>query len=220
MTDGDGCLNEPVALFGGTFDPVHYGHLRCADEARRKLGLNFLYLLPSGKPPHRDVPQATAKQRLDMLKLACLEFPQLLIDDRETRRNGPSYMVDTLQVLRSGFEDRPLLLLIGQDAANLLHTWFHWEQLFALAHIVVLTRPGAETHYIPELANQMQTRAASNVQELHRSKAGLVLHLAVESIDVSASGIQSAIRSGRSPRAMLPAAVLQYINENRLYLAV
>lgn len=220
MIDGDGYSKEPLALFGGTFDPVHYGHLRCADEARQKLGLKYLYLLPSGRPPHRDMPRATVKQRLDMLQLACPEFPHLLVDDRETRRNGPSYMVDTLQELRTGFEDRPLLLLIGQDAANLLHTWFQWEQLFALAHIVVLTRPGAETHYIPELVKQMQTRAASNVQELHSSKAGLVLHLEVESIDVSASGIQSAIRSGGSPRAMLPAAVLHYINQNRLYLAV
>ena len=220
MIDGGGCSNEPMALFGGTFDPVHYGHLRCADEARQKLGLKDLYLLPAGNPPHRDAPQATAKQRLDMLQLACPEFPQLVVDDRETRRNGPSYMVDTLQELRTGFQGRPILLLIGQDAANQLHTWFHWEQLFTFAHIVILTRPGTDTHYIPELAKQIQTRAASNVQELHRSKAGLVLPLEVESIDISATGIKSSIRAGRSPGAMLPAAVLEYINKNRLYLTV
>jgi len=220
MTDGGGCSNEPMALFGGTFDPVHYGHLRCADEARQKLGLKDLYLLPAGNPPHRDAPQATAKQRLDMLQLACPEFPHLVVDDREIRRDGPSYMVDTLQELRTGFQDRPILLLIGQDAANLLHTWFHWEQLFTFAHIVILTRPGADTQYIPKLAKQIQTRAASSVQELHRSKAGLVLPLEVESIDVSATGIKSMICAGRSPGAMLPAAVLEYINKNRLYLTV
>ncbi len=218
MIDRDSCSNEPMAIFGGTFDPVHYGHLRCADEARQKLGLKDLYLLPAGKPPHRDVPQATTKQRLDMLQLACPEFPRLIVDDRETRRNGPSYMVDTLRELRNGFHDRPLLLLIGQDAANQLHTWFHWEQLFALAHIVILTRPGVAAEYTPELAIQIQNRAASNVQELHRSKAGAVLHLEVESIDISASGIQDIIRSGRSPGSMLPAAVSEYINKNRLYL--
>lgn len=220
MTNGGGCSNEPMAIFGGTFDPVHYGHLRSADEARQKLDLEDLYLLPAGNPPHRDVPRATTKQRLDMLKLAGPEFPRLLIDDRETRRNGPSYMVDTLQELRNGFSDRPLLLLIGQDAANQLHTWFHWEKLFALAHIVILTRPGAAVDYTPELAKQIRDRTTSNVQELHRSNAGRVLHLQVESIDVSASGIRSIIRSGRSPGSMLPGAVIEYINKNRLYLAL
>ncbi len=138
-----------MALLGGTFDPVHYGHLRCADEARQKLGLKNLYLLPAGSPPHRDEPQATCKQRLDMLQLARREFPLLLIDDRETRRNGPSYMVDTLQELRQELPNRSLLLLIGQDVANQLHSWYQWQQLFELAHIVILTRPGTRTHYPP-----------------------------------------------------------------------
>jgi nicotinate-nucleotide adenylyltransferase len=219
MTNGQRSPGEPMALFGGTFDPVHYGHLRCADEVRRKLGLNNLYLLPAGTPPHRDTPFATVEQRLEMLQLARLEFPQLLIDDRETRRSGPSYMVDTLTEIRSSLENRPLLLLIGQDAANLLHTWFQWERLFELAHIVILTRPGAPTRYPPELAKQVQLRSGSDIQELIKTEAGIVLHLEVESIDVSATGIKRILRSGGSPESMLPAAVLEYINKNRLYLA-
>ena len=207
-----------MALLGGTFDPVHYGHLRCADEARQKLGLNKLYLLPSGNPPHRDTPQATVKQRLEMLQLARLEFPQLVIDDRETRRIGPSYMVDTLEELRSSLEDQPLLLLIGQDAANQLHTWFQWERLFELAQLVILTRPGAPTHYPQELAEQLQPRIVSDARELFESKDGVVFQLEVESIDVSATGIKQVLRSGGSPQSMLPAAVLEYINRNRLYL--
>jgi nicotinate-nucleotide adenylyltransferase len=219
MTNGQRSPGEPMALFGGTFDPVHYGHLRCADEVRRKLGLNTLYLLPAGTPPHRDTPSATVEQRLEMLQLARLEFPQLLIDDRETRRSGPSYMVDTLTEMRSSLENQPLLLLIGQDAANLLHTWFQWEQLFELAHIVILTRPGAPTKYPPELAKQVQLRSGSDMQELVKTEAGKVLHLEVESIDVYATGIKRILRSGDSPESMLPAAVLEYINKNRLYLA-
>jgi len=218
MTKVESCSETPLALLGGTFDPVHYGHLRCADEARQKLNLEKLYLLPAGSPPHRDEPQATTRQRLDMLQLARLEFPLLLIDDRETRRSGPSYMVDTLQELRACFPKRPLLLLIGQDAANQLHTWFHWQQLFDLAHIVILTRPGISTHYVQELAQQIQSRSAEDMQELHNSKAGIVLHLEVEAIDVSASGIKNSIRLGRLPEALLPAAVLDYVNENGLYL--
>lgn len=218
MTNEDLSAVEPLALFGGTFDPVHYGHLRCADEARQELGLEKLYLLPAGTPAHRDVPQATVRQRLDMLQLARTEFPHLMIDDRETRRSGPSYMVETLQELRVGFPDRPLILLIGQDAANLLHTWFHWEQLFELAHIVILTRPATHTSYEKNLASQLQARSETDVRKLLESKAGAVLHLEVEPVDVSATGIKHIIRSGGSPGSMLPAAVLKYITGKRLYL--
>jgi nicotinate-nucleotide adenylyltransferase len=218
MTREEKVSDEPMALFGGTFDPVHYGHLRCADEARRKLGLKNLYLLPAGSPPHRGVPQATAKQRLDMLHLARQEFPQLLVDDRETRRAGPSFMVDTLRELRAEFGSRSLSLLIGQDAANHLHSWHQWRQLFELANIVILTRPGAHSQYPRELANQIEPRSVPGIRGLHQSGAGAVLHLEVESIDISASKIKNLIGSGSSPRSMLPAAVLQYISENRLYL--
>ena len=218
MSNKDQSFDEPLALFGGTFDPVHYGHLRCADEARQKLGLKNLYLLPAGTPPHRGTPQATTKQRLEMLHLAQPEFPQLVIDDRETLRSGPSYMVDTLQELRTEFPQRPLLLLIGQDAANLLHTWFHWEQLFELSHIVILTRPATHTEYEKNLASQLQARSETDVRKLLKSKAGAVLHLGVEPVDVSATAIKRIIRSGGSPEPMLPAAVLEYITGNHLYL--
>jgi len=218
MTDSNRSTAGPLAFFGGTFDPVHYGHLRCADEARQKLGLKNLYLLPAGTPPHRDAPQASVKQRLDMLELARKEFPHLLIDDRETRRSGPSYMVDTLRELRSEFPDRPLMLLVGQDAANHLHRWFHWRQLFDLANIVILTRPGAHSVYQPDLERQIQLRSGSDVEELCKSKAGLVLHLEVEPIEISATNIKSKIHTGKMQASMLPAAVLQYIVQNRLYL--
>lgn len=218
MSNEDHSFVEPLAIFGGTFDPVHYGHLRCADEARQKLNLKSLYLLPAGTPPLRNEPGATAKQRLQMLQLALPEFPQLEIDDREIRRSGPSYMVDTLQELRTEFPQRPLLLLLGEDAANHLHSWFHWENLFALAHIVILTRPGVKAEYRQDLAKQIQQRLAFDQQGLLRSQAGGILRLQVTSIDVSATTIKSIIRLGRSPRAMLPGAVLDYINENHLYL--
>ena len=209
---------EPLALFGGTFDPVHYGHLRCADEVRLKLGLKTLYLLPAGNPPHRGLPQATVKQRMDMLQLGCLEFPSLKIDDRETRRHGPSYMVDTLQEMRISHQDRPILLLVGQDAANLFHTWYQWERLFELAHLVILTRPGSHSQYTVEVAKQIQNRSVQAVHDLLKSAAGSVFHLQVESIDVSATKIKHYIRSELDARSMLPAAILEYIRQNRLYL--
>ena len=153
-----------------------------------------------------------------MLHLALPEFPQLEIDDRETRRSGPSYMVDTLKELRSEFPQRPLLLLIGQDAANHLHGWFDWQTLFELTHIVIMTRPGARAEYRQDLGKQIQTRLLGDRKEMFRSEAGGVFSLKVTSIDISATTIQSIIRLGRSPDSMLPGAVLDYINENRLYL--
>jgi nicotinate-nucleotide adenylyltransferase len=211
-------LPEPLAVFGGTFDPVHYGHLRCADEARQKLKLKNLYLLPAPNPPHRSMPQASAEQRLEMLRLAQAEFPALAIDTREFRRSGPSYMVDTLQELRAEFPGRPLLLLIGQDAANHLHSWHNWQQLFELAHIVILTRPGKPEEYRQDMARQIQRCRVTDVQALARSEAGAVLPLEVTPVDISATTIKSIIRLGRSPRSMLPDAVLDYINTERLYL--
>ena len=208
----------PLALFGGTFDPVHYGHLRCANEARQKLKLDTLFLLPAGTPPHRNAPRATAKQRLDMLQLAQTEFPRLGIDDREIRRSGPSYMVDTLRELREESLQRPLLLMIGQDVANHLHSWYQFEQLFELAHLVILTRPATQAEYRQDVARQIQQRLTDEVDKLRQSKAGMVLNLEVASIDISATMIKSIIRLRRSPGPMLPALVLEYITKNQLYL--
>lgn len=212
--------SEPLALFGGTFDPVHYGHLRCADEARQKLKLGTLHLLPASTPPHRASTQATAEQRMTMLQLAQPEFPRLLIDDREYRRSGPSYMVDSLREIRQEFPQRPLLLLLGQDAASELHSWHDWEQLFTLTHFVILTRPGKKESYRQDLARQMQRREVSDVETLVASDAGSVLKLEVTPIDISATIIKSMIRLGRSPRSMLPDAVLDYINLRHLYSPV
>lgn len=211
-------LDEPLALFGGTFDPVHYGHLRCADEARQKLALSQLYLLPAGNPVHRASPRATPAQRLEMLQLAQVEFPSLAIDSRELHRSGPSYMVDTLRELRSIFPQRSVCLLIGQDAANRLHEWHEWEQLFSLANLVILTRPGENADYRHDLAKKINKRLVTEVQEIASSSAECVLQLQVSPVDISATTIQSMMRLGRSPKSMMPDSVLHYIEENRLYL--
>lgn len=210
-------LTEPLALFGGTFDPVHYGHLKCADEARSKLGLEKLTLVPAGHPPHRGTPLATTRQRLEMLQLALTEFPNLALDTRETRRQGPSYMVDTLAEIRAESPARPLILLLGQDAANLLHTWFEWQRLFSVAHLVILTRPDSLVDYPNELAVELTPRLTSDALELLSSECGKILQLEVESIDVSATRIKQLLRQGGSPAAMLPAVVLEYIQHNHLY---
>lgn len=209
---------EPLALLGGTFDPVHYAHLRCAEEARLKLGLDRIYLLPAGTPPHRIPPQASNAQRMSMLQLALAEFPHLHIDRREFERDGPSYMVDSLRDLRGESMQRPLLLLIGQDAANQLDRWHQWQDLFELAHIVIMTRPGESPVYRSELAQKIEQRRVTDNQTMLTSTAGQVLALNVPAIDVCATTIKTMIGLGRSPKGMLPGPVLDYICAQGLYL--
>lgn len=182
-----------------------------------KLGLDELFLLPAGYPAHREQPQASTAQRLDMLRLALSEFPGLELDLSEINRDGPSYMVETLQGIRALSPDSPLMLLIGQDAANKLNSWHRWQDLFALAHIVILTRPGADVNYKPDLQRAIDKRRVNDVASLAASQAGCVLQLQVTAIDICATTIKSMLLLGRTPQAMLPAAVMSYIIENGLY---
>ena len=131
-----------IGILGGTFDPIHYGHLRFASAVRSALGLTKVHVIPAGVPPHREAPWASPQDRMAMTKLGCAEFPSLQPDDREVGRAGPSYTVDTLQELHSEDRNRPLALLLGTDALQGLASWHRWQQLFTLAHIVVVERPG------------------------------------------------------------------------------
>ena len=139
-----------LGIVGGTFDPIHYGHLRLAAEVKLALGLSKVVLIPAGIPPHRPAPVASGTDRLAMTELGCAEFAGLSADGREIRHPGPSYTVDTLQALHAEDVTRPLALIIGSDAFAGLSSWRRWEQLFTLAHLVVVERPGAPA--LPEAA--------------------------------------------------------------------
>ncbi len=209
----------PVAtiIFGGTFDPVHYGHLRAAAELRDILGVADFRLLPAGQPPHRDHTQASGGDRLKMLRLALEMHPDLGVDDREIRRSGPSYMVDTLAELRQQLGDRPLVLALGQDAANGLDRWHQWQRLFDLAHLVVMTRPESERRYSGELAQIIDSSLVDKPDYLWRQQAGLVLHLPITQLAISSTDIRRRITAGTDPRFLLPDAVLEYICIKGLY---
>ena len=146
---------EPLAIFGGTFDPVHYAHLRCAEQARQTLGLETLYLLPAGDPPHKKTPFTTAAQRLDMLRLALVEFPTLGIDERELRRDGPSFMVDTLAELRAEYPQRPCVIpgRAGQP-----------EQAAYLVPVAANIRVGAR-RYVPQAKHRARLRAGTGSRD-------------------------------------------------------
>jgi nicotinate-nucleotide adenylyltransferase len=209
---------KPVGILGGTFDPVHHGHLRLALEAHESLRLESVRLIPLRLPPHRDPPVASSAQRLAMLHAAVSGEPALRVDDRELRRDAVSYTVDTLLSLRAELgEEIPLCLLLGMDAFRALDTWHRWQGLIELAHLVVASRPDAvlpETGPVHELLGERHTH---NLNDLHRKPAGYVFRQPIPPLDISASHIRALIAAGRNPRYLLPEGAIAIINQHRLY---
>ena len=198
---------KPILLFGGTFDPVHVGHLRVALEAAEALDAG-VRLMPANVPPHRPEPIANAAQRVAMLDCALAGQDRLTLDARELRRAGPSYTFDTLCELRAELPVRqPLALLLGSDAFAGLPAWHRWRELFELAHLVVLTRPGHAPALPPELAVAVAPRRVRDAAEIARRSAGMVLELAVTPLEISASAIRELLAQGRDPRWLLPDAL-------------
>ena len=214
----------PIGVLGGTFDPVHFGHLRLAQEIGELLRLTEVRFIPSGTPPHRAAPQVTAQQRLEMVRLAVADNPLFSVDDREIRRSGPGYTVETLTALRrEAGNTRPLCVLLGADAFLELATWHRWHELFGLAHLVVAHRPGFPPESWPArmpqpLAREYEARLLKQPLAVHLSPAGGVATQAIAALDISATLIRESLARGASPRYLLPDPVLEYIQANRLYL--
>jgi nicotinate-nucleotide adenylyltransferase len=203
-----------IGIFGGTFDPVHYGHLRPALEVKEIFGLDEVRLVLSAKPPHRPAPQAPIGMRLEMLQLAVKKQPGLIIDTREIGRPGASYIVFTLESLRQEFPGQPLLLFIGSDAFNQLTKWHQWQRLFDFAHIVVLTRPGFSAMQLDDF---FAVRQVADKQELSQNLAGKLYFQPITQLDISATKIRDMVANNRNPAFLLPDAVLAYIKLHELY---
>lgn len=201
--------DRPLGVFGGTFDPVHLGHLRPALELLEGLDLAELRFVPSAVPPHRDTPGRSAERRLALLRLAIGDQPGFTVDERELARPGRSYTVDTLASLRAEAGAQPLCLILGMDAFLGLPDWHRWRELLELAHIVVAERPGWQRPRQGELAELVQRAEAVDAAALARSPAGRVHFHAVTPLAISASGIRALLASGRSPRYLVPDPVWQ-----------
>ena len=213
----------PIGILGGTFDPIHYGHLRLGEELGEVLKLEAVRLLPSGTPPHRSAPIASSEHRLAMTRLAVQGNSRFQVDDREIHRAGPGYMFDTLTSMRAETgPTQPLVLLLGADAFLELATWHRWHELFGLAHIAVAHRPGFPVERWAEqmpqpLAREYTSRLMHQPLAVHLSPAGGVVVVPFTALDISATALRDLLRTGRSPRYLLPAPVLDYIRSNNLY---
>ncbi|HEX6138262.1 MAG TPA: nicotinate-nucleotide adenylyltransferase [Casimicrobiaceae bacterium] len=213
----------PLAILGGTFDPVHYGHLRLADDVRTALALPEVRLVPAANPPHREPPRASARDRVAMLRLAVHEFPGLVVDTREIARGGKSYTVDTLTELRAEMPHRPLALLVGADAFRGLASWHRWRTLFELAHLIVVPRPGVTigAGLADPLAREWATRRIGDPRGLRTRASGAIFVQSVTAQPISATGIRAALARGDAGSVemagLVPVAVLAYIESNRLY---
>jgi len=208
-------MTEAIGILGGTFDPIHYGHLRPALDVASELGLDHVHLIPNSIPPHRAQPVATAQQRLEMLHLAVEHNSTFVIDDRELTREGSSYTVDTLLSLRKQFPNKALYLLMGTDAFLHIQSWHRWDELLNLAHIVVMQRPGE----LPVMNGATQQWFEQHLADKNSGSLlyGNIWPVTVSQLMISSTQIREIIRNQLSPQFLLPDAVISYINKAALY---
>lgn len=209
---------RPIGVFGGTFDPIHYGHLRTAFELWQELHLTEVRFLPTGSPPHRDSPYASPDLRLRMVQAAVADQPAFVVDDREVRRSGLSYSVDTLTELRRELPDRSLCLLLGMDAFLGLPSWHRWRDLLSLAHIVVAQRPGWKAPTMGPLGEVMVDHGTGTIRDLHEKPSGRIYVHAVTQLEISSTELRQLIEAGRDPRYLVPESVREIIRETRSYV--
>ena len=214
-------MSEPLGLFGGTFDPVHFGHLRLAEEAIGQLGLSGVRWIPAGQPPHRGTPEVTARQRLEMVLRSTEKNALFSVDPAEVEADAPSYTVHTLERLRAELGvGQPLVLLVGADAFAGLSTWHRWRDIFSLAHVAISCRPGfpVEVSGLPhELATEFNDRHLSDACGLKAAPAGGIVTFAMTQLAISATQIRKLVANGHSARYLLPDTVLDYIDRHSLY---
>lgn len=210
-------LTQPIGILGGTFDPVHFGHLRMALELQQTYNLAEIRFIPCWQPVHRALPVATPEQRLAMLACAVANEPTLKVDDCEIQRKGPSYMIDTLETLREKFPHTPLCLILGVDAWAGFATWQRYETILRLSHLIIAQRPSYPLPETGTVATLLQQHLKQDASTLRESPGGNIMLYPVTSLEISATAIRNQIAQGQGPRYLLPDSVYDYIVKHRIY---
>jgi nicotinate-nucleotide adenylyltransferase len=206
-----------IGLLGGTFDPVHVGHLRLAIEIMEAFALGEVRLVPAGSPNLRRPPVVGARARAEMLKAAVRCLRGLSVDEREINRSGVTYTIDTLLAWRAEFGERPVALILGMDAFLSLPRWHRWRELLDHAHLIVATRPDAEQPAEPALVELLECAGARDKSLLTAKPAGCVFTHAIPMLPIAATDIRERIRAGRSIHCLVPDAVHDIIMERGYY---
>jgi nicotinate-nucleotide adenylyltransferase len=214
-------MTEGVAIYGGTFDPIHYGHIKSAIALRKKFGVS-VKMVPSFVPPHRALPSSNSEQRLEMLRLAVKGVDGVEVDSREFDRAGTSYTIETIASFRKDYGKRiPIFCIIGVDAYLLLDEWREWQRLTEFANLIILERPGFEGR-LPKIQVQewAQDKLQENLSKLSHSRSGSLCRIKLPQINISATMIRNALLQNQTVDGLLPETVIEYIKLNGLYRAV
>lgn len=213
------CMSDALyALYGGTFDPIHFGHLNPVAALAEEIDLTQVVFLPNNVPPHRPQPEANGQQRLEMLNLAIADNPLFALDVRELKRDTPSWTVDTLEAWRAEHGNQPLAFIIGQDSLLSLPHWHRWEMLLSLCHLVVLRRCGYPQD-LPDARHQrwLENNRTTEITALRRTPAGKIYLANTPLWDISATEIRRRLAAGESVDTLIPECVARYIRTQKLY---
>ena len=211
--------DRAIAVFGGTFDPIHKAHIACADFVLQHCAVSEVQLMPCHLPPHRASPGVSASDRAAMVQLAIQQHPGLCFQPLELNKHSPSYTVDSLRILREQYPRGGLIFVLGMDSLAYFKQWHQWQSILQLAHLVVCQRPGssAQEGDCPELLEQYGTTA---LQDLHLLDSGKIMLLDNPPFDLSASQIRTVLENNTNAselQQLLPAEVLNYIRSTQLY---
>lgn len=212
-------MSELYAYFGGTFDPIHWGHLRSAEQLAQQMCLKKIILLPNNRPPHRPQPEASPEQRLAMIRAAIDDNPLFSLDDRELQRSSPSWTVTSLELIRAEKgPNQPLAFIIGQDALLTINQWHCWQDLLELSHLIVCHRPGyANQHPDPRIESWITQHITRDSSELNKRPNGFIYQANTELISISATDIRRRRHLQQACQDLLPKPVLDYIEKSGLY---
>lgn len=209
--------HKAVGILGGTFDPIHMGHLRMALELNEALDLAKVHIIPCYQPVHRKQPVATPVQRLAMVEKAIESESTLIADAREIRRQGPSYTIDTIREMNAEMPNTPLCLLIGIDAFLGFLSWDRWEEILEHAHLIVAHRPHFQLPATGMITELLKQRLQHEIAYIHENLAGGILLRPITALEISATDIRKQIAQGRNPRYLLPDSVHDYIKQQGIY---
>lgn len=206
-----------TAYMGGTFSPIHLGHLRAAWEVVTELGADKCYLTPNWLPVHREPPHVTPEHRARMVELAIQNCNNLALDDSEIKRGEPSYTIDTMRAHRASQPDAPLAFVVGQDAFCQFNSWKEWENLPEVCHLIVVSRPGHSANYCDSIASFVAKRKIDSPKDLAASPAGGIYFHEMTALDISSTRIRTLVEMGVEPRFLVPSSVWDYIRDKRLF---